>query len=97
MELKIKEMRQKVGMSQEELADKIGKSCRGVQQWERGKSSPSANAVWDMCEALGCDPNTLLGWYDEHPEDMPRGARDSQVACSSPEGQEVGIALSESA
>lgn len=121
MELKIKEMRQKVGMSQEELADKIGKSCRGVQQWERGKSSPSANAVWDMCEALGCDPNTLLGWYDEHPEDMPKGARDgeeqalldnyracsgknralitlaAQVACSSPEGQEVGIALYESA
>lgn len=38
MELKIREMRKKVGMSQEELADKIGKSCRGAQQWERGKS-----------------------------------------------------------
>ena len=32
MELKIREMRQKVGMSQEELADKVGKSCRGAQQ-----------------------------------------------------------------
>lgn len=120
-EMKLAEIRKKSGVSQVELAKHVGKSDRTIQAWEADKASPPADVVWDICEFLGCDPNTLLGWYDEHPEDMPKGARDSeeqalldnyracsgknralitlaaQVACASPDGQEVGIALSESA
>ena len=119
--MKLAEMRKRAGVSQIELAKHVEKSDRTIQSWEAGKASPPADVVWEMCEFLGCDPNTLLGWYDEHPEDMPKGVRDgdeqtlldnyracsgknkaflvlaAQVACSSPEGQEVGIALSESA
>lgn len=34
----------------------------------------SASQLWDVCVALGCDPNTVLGWYEDHPEARPREA-----------------------
>lgn len=37
--------------------------------WERGESFPNAQMIWRMCEYFGTDPNTFMGWYDEHPRE----------------------------
>lgn len=77
MKLEIRTRREDMGMTQSELAKKIGKSFRTVQSWERDESYPNAEMVWALCEVFGCTPNDLLGWYDEHPrEDAPQLARD---------------------
>lgn len=67
MNVRIKELREAAGLTQNGMAEAIGKSTRAVQTWERGEKYPNAEAIWAMCELFGCDPNTLLGWYDEHP------------------------------
>ena len=77
MKLEIRKRREDMGMTQSELAKKIGKSFRTVQSWERDESYPNAEMVWALCEVFGCTPNDLLGWYEEHPrEDAPQLARD---------------------
>lgn len=71
MKIKLKEFRESKGLSQKELAEMIGMSYRSIQQWERGDTFPNASALCDLCSVLECEPNDLLGWYDEHPEDRP--------------------------
>ena len=51
------------GYSQEELAEKIGKSTGYIGQIERGETNPSAQTLARFIEVLGIDANTLF--YDE--------------------------------
>ena len=68
---RIREFRESIDETQEQLAIAIGVSHSTVKSWERCASAPKADAVIAMCEHFHTDPNTLLGWYDEHPEDRP--------------------------
>ena len=34
----------------------------------------SIEQLCNCCDALGCTPNDLTGWYIEHPEDRPEHA-----------------------
>lgn len=70
MILKIKELRKQSHMSQTELAKAIESSLRTVGAWERGENVPNAEQVWACAVALGTDPNTVLGWYEEHPREV---------------------------
>lgn len=95
MKLKLKEFREARHLSQKELAELIGMSYRSIQQWERGDTFPNAYALCDLCTVLGAEPNELLGWYDEHPEDRPSASvtRDesallSNYRASPPEGRD---------
>lgn len=65
MSISLKKFRKMAGLTQPELAAKIEKSVRTIQMWEKGAAYPPADKVWDMCEILGCDPNSLLGWESE--------------------------------
>lgn len=67
MNIKLRLFRESKGVTQLELANAIGKSFRTVQSWERDESYPNAEMIWRMCEYFGTDPNTFMGWYDEHP------------------------------
>lgn len=71
MNLRLRERREALGLSQKELAQKVGKSFRTIQSWEREESYPNAELVGTLCEVFNTDPNDLLGWYEEHPEDRP--------------------------
>jgi len=44
----VKEVRRKLGLSQEELAHELGVSFATVNRWENGKTNPSkmAKTVW---------------------------------------------------
>lgn len=69
MELKLRNIRKKANVSQAELADIVNVNIRTIGSWERGETLMNAEQLCDCCRALGTDPNTMLGWYDEHPAD----------------------------
>lgn len=71
MNLCLKQIRKENGMSQAELAKRLGVDIKTVGNWERGKTIPDAEQVWNCAVALGCSPNDICGWYIDHPEDRP--------------------------
>ena len=84
MNLRLRERREALGLNQKELAQKVGKSFRTIQSWEREESYPNAELVGALCEVFNTDPNDLLGWYEEHPEDKPAapsGAEGELIDC----------------
>ena len=56
----IKKIRTLEGISQEKLAEKIGKSAHFISVLERGESGLSISTVIDICNALNTDPNTIF-------------------------------------
>lgn len=75
MDLRIRERREALGLTQTELARKVGKSFRTIQSWERGESYPNAEYVSILCNVFGTDPNSLLDWYSTHPRACPQPER----------------------
>lgn len=59
--MRIKEMRERRGMSQAQLADYMG-VCRATAcRWESGKIVPSTGRVLELAELLGCSTDELYG------------------------------------
>lgn len=54
-------LREKTGLSQEELADRCGIHRTYVSQLERGLKSPTLRLVWQICGSLDADPLALIG------------------------------------
>lgn len=57
---KIIELRKKSGMSQEELAEKLGVSRQSVSKWESAQSTPDLNRILKMSEVFGVSTDYLL-------------------------------------
>jgi transcriptional regulator with XRE-family HTH domain len=57
---RIKDMRAKLGMSQKDLADKIGLTSSFISQIENNQISPSLNSFLQIANALGASPTLLL-------------------------------------
>ena len=84
MNLKLKQARKENGYSQADLADALNVDIKTVGNWERGKTLPDIEQLWKCAKVLHTDPNDLLGWYEEHPEDKPTapaGAEGELIAC----------------
>ena len=64
---KIIELRKRSGMSQEELAEKLGVSRQSVSKWEGAQSTPDINRILQLSEIFSVSTDTLL--KDE--EDLP--------------------------
>ena len=58
---KIKELRKKARLSQEELGNAIGISRQSVTAWETGKAEPDGYNVRALAEALNTTAAYLLG------------------------------------
>ncbi|MBR5448530.1 MAG: helix-turn-helix domain-containing protein [Clostridia bacterium] len=56
----IAECRKKAGMTQMQLAEKLGVTDRAVSKWETGKSLPDAAIMLDLCAMLHITVNDLL-------------------------------------
>lgn len=67
--LKLRQFREKAGLSQKEIAEIAGVDIKTAGNWERGVTFPKADQLWEICMALNTDPNEILGWWDEHPRD----------------------------
>jgi transcriptional regulator with XRE-family HTH domain len=62
MMTRIRELRQQVGISQNELARRMGLKNTSVIQWERGSNMPSADKLPKLAEILGVEISDL---YDK--------------------------------
>ncbi len=58
----IRELRQRCGFSQEELAERSGLSLRTVQRIENGETEPRGDSLKRLAGALGVTPNDLVEW-----------------------------------
>ena len=58
---KIKAYRKQYGMSQAELAKRVGVERSAVAKWESGKSLPQAAHLVKLAEIFGCSVDELLG------------------------------------
>lgn len=75
---RVSQLREAFGLTQAQLADKVGVSREQVVRWESGKNAAPPGRVADLCEALGIDeeqfwdPNWLPGKNGEpDPLDEP--------------------------
>jgi transcriptional regulator with XRE-family HTH domain len=66
--LKISEIREEMGYTQTDLADKLGVSMHMVQYWERG-SNLTLKTLWRFSDALGCQETDFL----EKPRKIKKG------------------------
>jgi len=60
MEIKLKEARQAAGLTQTQLADKIGKKQKDISRWENGERTPSLPSLLLLAEALECSVNDII-------------------------------------
>lgn len=57
----IKELREVIGCSQEQLASQIGTDRSTVAKWETGAAMPSAAKLPLLASVLGCTIDELFG------------------------------------
>lgn len=57
----IKTYRDAIGISQEELGERVGLSKNTIYLYEKGKRSPQSDVLIKIATALGIAPNVLLG------------------------------------
>lgn len=62
LQKRVKELRIKQGLSQEELADKTGLSLRTIQRIENGESIPRGDSLKRLSIALQSTPDDLIDW-----------------------------------
>lgn len=56
----ISEKRKSKGMTQAQLAEKLGITDRAVSKWETGKSMPDVSLMLELCSLLGITVNDML-------------------------------------
>lgn len=70
----IAEARRKNGMTQLELAEKMGVTDKAVSKWERDLSCPDVNSLPQLAEVLGLSIEELLqGKNEKQPADSKVG------------------------
>ncbi len=71
---KIIELRKKAGLSQEELAEKVGVSRQSVSKWEGALSIPDLDKILQLSEIFGVSTDYLL--KDEFGDELPAPKQD---------------------
>ena len=66
--LNMRKLRIKAGMTQRELGEKIGLDHRSISAYENGHYEPGASVIIKYCDVFHITPDELLG-YHTHEED----------------------------
>lgn len=72
--VRVRTIRKQKGITQDQLAAKMGRSVDALSNIERGKSLPSFRTIEQLCEALEIDLKTLFDFTD-----LPLPARSAQL------------------
>ena len=69
MAQRIKSLRQKKGLTLEQVADVVGVGKSTVRKWETGMiENMRRDKIAALAKALGTTPVSLMGWVDEEEE-----------------------------
>ncbi len=80
----IRKARLKMGLTQAQLGEMLGKSDNVITNWEKGTNRPDADMIEKLCNILRVSPNELLSW-----EDKPVTKTPTTIAAHIPEGVEL--------
>lgn len=58
---RLRAIRERVGISQQELGQRAGINPNSISNWELGIAYPQYPAIRKLCKALGCSADELLG------------------------------------
>ena len=72
MELVLKQVRERCGYTQRQLADELGVKVATYRTWEQGSVKLTLENAFNIANVLGCTPNDLCDWYATHPRERPR-------------------------
>lgn len=67
---KIKEFRNKAGLTQKDLADQLHVTYQAVSRWENGDAEPSIETLKEMCVILNCSIEKL---FEMEKKEEPKG------------------------
>lgn len=65
--IRLKAIRTDRGMTQEEMANRLDIKLPTYRTWERGQVSLTLENAYRCAVILGCTPNDLCNWYEDHP------------------------------
>ena len=68
---KLVSLRKNSGLSQEQLAEKLGVSRQAVSRWESGDSTPDMLNLLGLCKCFGVSSDYLINDDYESDEDIP--------------------------
>lgn len=71
--------RKNLGMTQKQLAEKIGMSDKSVSKWERGVCLPDVSVYSELCQALGITINELFACEDISQENIVRKSEENII------------------
>lgn len=60
--LLIAQKRKECGMTQKELAEKIGKTPQAISAWEVGRNEPNMDDANQLANVFGCSVADIMGW-----------------------------------
>lgn len=66
----IAEKRKALGMTQEQLAERLDKSQKAVSKWERGVCLPDVSIYVELCDVLGITLNEFFAGENIEPTDV---------------------------
>ena len=71
--------RKELGMTQKQLAEKLGMSDKSVSKWERGVCLPDVSVYSDLCQILGISINEFLAGEDIAQENIERKSEENII------------------
>ena len=72
--------RKNLGMTQKQLAEKIGMSDKSVSKWERGICLPDVSLYFDLCSLLGISINEFLAGEDIVHENIEKKSEENIIS-----------------
>lgn len=71
--------RKNLGLTQKQLAEKIGMSDKSVSKWERGVCLPDVSLYFDLCSHLGISINEFLAGEDIVHENIEKKSEENII------------------
>jgi transcriptional regulator with XRE-family HTH domain len=71
---RIRHRRWMIGMTQQQLADKVGIKFQQIQKYETGMNRVSASRLWDIAETLGVEISFFFEGLSENAAPAPARA-----------------------
>ena len=72
--------RKNLGLTQKQLAEKLGMSDKSVSKWERGVCLPDVSLYFDLCSLLGISVNEFLAGEDIIHENIEKKSEENIIS-----------------
>ena len=75
--------RKELGLTQKQVAEKLGMSDKSVSKWERGVCLPDVSVYFELCQILGISINEFLAGEDIEQEDLGKKSEENILGIAS--------------